>query len=90
MKLNWRSRDSERVKYLIRRGMFQDLEHERLLSEEAQPLPEASQWATNQWDYVKQLRAWVLHLDKQYRELYKEKGVRYNKFEDESVNSVNP
>ncbi len=26
MKLNWQQRDTERVKYFIRRGMFQDLD----------------------------------------------------------------
>ena len=81
----WRDR-SERD-YIIRRGMFQDLERDSKEIQESQPEPP---WTKRQFDIINQLRGQMIHLEKKVIELYKKEKVdkRYTEYDD-SVNKVN-
>ena len=58
---DWRFRQDR-----IQRGMFQDIREQ----EEPQELvPDTPEWARNQWDSVRQLRAMVNHVNQKVTEM---------------------
>ena len=71
MKLNWRSRDSDVVKYFIVRGMFQDLDG--FANDEPVEVPQPVFRPLPINKELDQLRGHLLHLEKKVIELDKKK-----------------
>ena len=53
MKLNWQTRDLARVDYFIRRGMFQDLDREKLFNEEPKEVKPPNEYHQKQIDQLR-------------------------------------